>query len=561
MDKVGRYSIDALIGEGAMACVYRARDPEIGRTVAIKLLKPELCRDPGLTERFLRESRAAGMLSHPAIATIYDVGEADGIPYIAMEHIDGRPLDRAIEESGRMPHERVIEIGIALADALAYAHGQGVVHRDIKPSNIMLCDGGRKPKLLDFGIARVRDEEPGEAAARSVRTQVGQVIGTPRYMSPEQALGLPTDHRSDLFSLGVVLYEMLTGKAAFSGTGLATVAIQVAQQDPEPVERIVRDCPRGLGFILKKLLAKKPEQRFADAAQLRAALQRELESAVTGESARGRSFGFHLKLPLVLGAATALALFACVHNVLDRQRQMLEDMAITSGSSVTAFVATNAALHAAENAGLPPEQQDWMPLQAFVDAAAEDKSIARLVVVDDRGTIRAASDKRLVGTRYRPATGEALLPSTGGARVTESEQGGNLDFRFVRPIRYSGADFGKVDMLLRRNALEAALADARTNLIGLSIAVLAVVMLIAGLGALAILRPLRRLRSALDEVAKGNVAFRLSHRSRGETARLFDAFNRMTAAIEPRLAGEPAENEKALLQTRIVAPESRRRAA
>lgn len=272
---IGRYRIDAPLGEGAMANVSLAYDPSIGRTVAIKVLKPEYRGDTELVNRFLAEARTAGMLSHSHIVTIYDVGEVDGVPYIAMEHIAGRPLDEILRDEGRLTVERVLALGAQIARALAYAHGRGVVHRDVKPSNILICDHGRTAKLLDFGIARVAAGNDQDVQ----RTQAGQVMGTPRYMSPEQAMGLPLDARSDLFSLGAVLYEMVTGNPAFPGTGLATLAIQIAQHDPEPIKRQVRECPRGLCFIIGKLLAKKPVDRFADAALLGQALEREREAA------------------------------------------------------------------------------------------------------------------------------------------------------------------------------------------------------------------------------------------------------------------------------------------
>ena len=167
--------------------------------------------------RFLQEARAAGSLSHPNIVTIYDVGEAQGFPYIAMELLSGQPLDVVMRERGVFDIADVLNIGVQLSDALSYAHRLGIVHRDIKPSNVMLSQDGKTPKILDFGIARVSEASGDANATRLMHTQVGQVLGTPRYMSPEQALGRELDGRSDLFSLGVVLYEMITGKPAFNG--------------------------------------------------------------------------------------------------------------------------------------------------------------------------------------------------------------------------------------------------------------------------------------------------------------------------------------------------------
>jgi eukaryotic-like serine/threonine-protein kinase len=213
MRLVGRYQLIERIGEGAMAEVWRAHDPSIDRVLAIKILKGEFRRNEEYAARFLREAKAAGALAHPAIVTIYDVGTADGYPYIAMELLDGDPLDRVLAHEGKLPPELVLGIAGQLASALSYAHLSGVVHRDIKPSNIMLCRDGRSIKLLDFGIARVT-EEGAASEDEQVRTQIGQVVGTPRYMSPEQAMARDVDGRSDLFSVGAVLYEMITGHPA-----------------------------------------------------------------------------------------------------------------------------------------------------------------------------------------------------------------------------------------------------------------------------------------------------------------------------------------------------------
>lgn len=532
MPMLGRYRIDGRIGEGAMAEVFRAHDPGIDRIVAIKALKEAYRRHPEIAQRFLREATAAGTLSHANIATIYDVGEADGVAYMAMELVNGRPLDDALKTHGRMPYQRVLALGIQMADALAYAHAHGIVHRDVKPSNIMLTDDGATTKLLDFGVARIGTADAG--SAEMARTQIGQLVGTPRYMSPEQALGVPADHRSDLFSLGAVLYEMVTGKVAFDGSGLATLTLQITQEQPEPVERSAADCPKGLRFIIGKLLAKRPEQRFADGRQLAQALQRELETARAGEErSRRRGMALRLKLPLILCGATAVALGGSVWTVLDRQKDVLEHMAVVSGSSITAFVTANAALPAVENAGLPAAQQDWAPLQAFVDTAARDGGVGRLVVADASGTVRAASDRGLVGRRFASASNEVRVGGDGDAVVTAAPNGAGL--RFVRPIRYAGAKVGTVDLLLRRTALDAAVGGSRDLLVSLSLFIMAVVGIVAWLSGSYVLHPLRRLRRALEDVADGDFAFRLSHRRRDEFGATFDAFNRATAAVEDRV--------------------------
>jgi serine/threonine-protein kinase len=551
MTMLGRYRIDDRIGEGAMAEVFRAYDTRIDRVVAIKALKAEYRSNPDLSRRFVREATAAGTLNHAHIATIHDVGEADGTAYIAMELIAGQPLDEVLQTHGRMGYERVLALGIQMADALAYAHVRGIVHRDVKPSNILISADGQTAKLLDFGVARIGEADAASGEANLLRTHTGQMIGTPRYMSPEQALGLAVDHRTDLFSLGTVLYEILTGKPAFSGSTLATLMLQIAQAEPEPIAHLAPDCPKGLRFIIDKLLSKKPEKRFVDGEQLAAALRREWEACRHEERPRRRGLALRFKLPLVLAGATALALAASVAAVLDRQERVLEHMAVVSGSSITAFVTGNAAVLAADNASLPPDQQDWAPLQAFIETAGRDSSVARLVIVDGTGIVRAASDRRLVGSLYVSPRGETAVATASHDVVTDvSDRSG---FRFVSPIRYAGAEFGKVDLVLRRSSLDAAVDTSRNLLIALSAFVMAVVLVIGWLSADLIERPLRRLQQALEDAAEGNFAFRISHRRRDEFGATFDAFNHAAAALEPRLAGAPAVEEPSLTST-IVAP-------
>lgn len=554
MTMLGRYEIEGRLGEGAMADVYRAHDPGIGRTVAIKVLKPEFGRNPELGERFLREARAAGALNHPNIATIYDVGEADGVAYIAMELVEGQPLDTLIQAQGRLPYERVLAIGQQLASALDYAHRAGVVHRDVKPSNILLTADGRTAKLLDFGVARVGDLDPAGAEQQLARTQVGQMIGTPRYMSPEQALGIAVDRRSDLFSLGVVLYEMVTGKVAFPGVGLATLAIQIAQERVEPIDRSAADCPPGLRFIIDKLLAKKPDQRFADGDALLKALTRELAATAEAPATR-RGLSLRIKLPLALVVLTAVALAASVSTILAREQRTLEHMAIVSGSSIAAFVTGNSAVLAADNAGLDAAQQDWTSLQAFVTTAARDQGIRDLVVADTRGIVRAASDPRMIGQRYRRSAGERALEASDASGATAAaDLGKGPGLRFVRPIRYAGADFGTVDLVIRRTALDAAIANATLLLIILSLVVMAVVLVVGYLSGAMVARPLARLRIALDEAAGSDFALRISHRRRDEFGAVFDAFNRAAGAVEPHLSGTGAKAEAAMTATRIAPP-------
>ena len=565
MRLVGRYELRELIGEGAMAEAGRAHDPSSDRVLAIKLLKPEYRRNPEYVTRFLREAKAAGALAHPNIVTIYDVGEADGYPYIAMELLEGEPLDAILAKVGKLPVETVLAIGQQLASALSYAHLSGVIHRDIKPSNVMIGRDGRSVKILDFGIARVADADATVIIGDQLKTQIGQVLGTPRYMSPEQALGQAIDGRSDLFSVGAVLYETVTGEQAFSGTNAAALALQITQANPPPIANVQPNCPGGLRFIIEKLLSKRPERRFADGAELGRALAREAKAydAVRADhAARGRYLPLQVRLTLAMVAITALALALSIGAVLDRQYKAMERMAISSGSSIAAFVASNAALPSVENAASAPEMRDWTPIQAFIAAAAQDQSVRWLTMIDADGIIRGASDSKLLGTRYAAPVGETLVQKNKNVTVTEIKHGdGRQGFRFTHPILYAGRTFGLIEVSISKAELQAAAATSRNLMIGLAALILAVVGAISFTVAKLLGRPVRRLNRAFRDAAMGDLDFRISHGRRDEFGELFDGFNLFTAAVQDRLAAaeRPGEPTPPLEATQI-APAKRARA-
>jgi serine/threonine-protein kinase len=258
--RIGRFEILEKLGEGAMGTVYRALDPLIERTVAIKTIplnQPE--EEKRLFEdRFLREAKSAGKLSHPNIVTIYDVGETDDFAYIAMEYLEGMPLREILREHGPLPIELGLETALQMAQALAFAHEHGIVHRDIKPPNVIVCKRGTV-KLTDFGIAHLMS---------STETRSGMLMGSPRYMSPEQVQGQPIDGRSDIFSLGVVLYEMLAGYPPFGGEELHGILFRIVNEHVPPVSHVRKDAPAGVDEILARCLAKKPQDRYSSAHEL-----------------------------------------------------------------------------------------------------------------------------------------------------------------------------------------------------------------------------------------------------------------------------------------------------
>jgi serine/threonine-protein kinase len=260
----GRYQIIRKIGAGGMANVYLAEDQELGRRVAIKILNDRHANDDQFVERFRREAKNAAALSHPNIVSIYDRGEAEGTYYIAMEFLDGRSLKELIVGRGPAPVAVAIEYARQILSALKFAHRHGIVHRDIKPHNVLVDSEGRV-KVTDFGIAR---------AGASQMTEAGSIVGTAQYLSPEQARGTNVDQRSDLYSLGVVLYELLTGEAPFEGEAPVEIAMKHLSHVPEPPSAHRSEIPRDLDLVVMRALAKDPEDRYQSAEEMEADLER-----------------------------------------------------------------------------------------------------------------------------------------------------------------------------------------------------------------------------------------------------------------------------------------------
>jgi serine/threonine protein kinase/Tfp pilus assembly protein PilF len=262
---LSHYHIESAIGAGGMGEVYRAADTKLGRDVALKVLPAEMARDPQRLMRFQREARAVAALNHPHIVTIFSVEEADGLHFLTMELIEGQPLDRLIPEGG-FSIERIVEIAAALAGALAAAHEKGIVHRDLKPANVMVTRDGRV-KVLDFGLAKeIRPMNAGDATqTQSPQTEAGIVMGTPAYMSPEQVAGEAVDHRTDIFSLGIVLYEMATGERPFKGRSSAELVSAILRDTPRAIADVRADLPADLGRVVRRCLEKDPQCRVQTA--------------------------------------------------------------------------------------------------------------------------------------------------------------------------------------------------------------------------------------------------------------------------------------------------------
>src|SRR5919106_920284 len=285
----GRYELGQVLGRGGMAEVYLAHDTRLGRTVAVKTLRVDLARDPSFQARFRREAQSAASLNHPSIVAVYDTGEdyIDGvsIPYIVMEYVDGSTLRELLHSGRRLLPERTLEMTIGILQALEYSHRAGIVHRDIKPANVMLTRNGQV-KVMDFGIARAMVD------SGMTMTQTAAVIGTAQYLSPEQAKGEQVDARSDLYSTGCLLYELLTVRPPFVGDSPVAVSYQHVREEPQPPSTYDPEITPGMDAIVLRALVKDPDYRYQSADEMRADIEAALEGQPVAATAALGAVGY-----------------------------------------------------------------------------------------------------------------------------------------------------------------------------------------------------------------------------------------------------------------------------
>jgi predicted Ser/Thr protein kinase len=391
-----RYEVGRLLGAGGMAEVFEGRDRLLARRVAIKVPLAQYAHDPEFAQRFRREAQAAASLSHPGVVAVYDTGSENGTHFIVMEYVDGRTLKDVIRAEAPLYPDRAAEICADVCAALAAAHARGLVHRDVKPANIMLMPDGRV-KLMDLGIARVAT---GETA-----TQTAAMLGTAQYLSPEQAQGQTVDYRSDLYSLGCCLYEMLTGTVPFRGATPVAIAYRHVREDPAPPRLLNPDVPPSLEAVCLKAMAKRPDDRYQTAAEFRADLARARagQRVAAGPGAAGAAT-----------AAMATTMLPPLAGYPGGPGQPGGDPTSTLGGPVTAG-------RAARHAGAPAGQRRWwlyvlVPLGVVALAVGVAFMVSRLVEelpeTDSAPTLPTATRARVVETTALQTSTSRLQTST-----------------------------------------------------------------------------------------------------------------------------------------------------
>ena len=522
---IKRYEIRKLIGQGAMADVYEAYDPRIDRLLAIKVLREDRSVDNEYIMRFLREAKAVGNLSHPHIVTIYDVDEFEKRPYLVMELLDGTPLNKVIKSGKKYTLKEALSIGAQLGSALHYAHSRGVVHRDIKPSNIICDESTNTVKITDFGIAHFEDTE------LTHQTRMGDVIGTPQYMSPEQVSGAKIDGRSDLFSVGVILYQLITGQKPFTGDSVASLMYQITHTEPKSLQEIKPELPTQIRKIIEKLLKKNPNERFQSGQELINAITlaiRELDDSSSKKS-RQRIVPIRVKWSLLMASIVSLAMVASIVMIIHKQFQAMTNQMYEYGDSLVKFVAAESAV--------PVLSEDWISIELFVKEASERQKFDHLTISDHRDIIRGSTDPQEIGQKYLPS--DDVINFDGAninmvklyERVFRNE--GKIS-NFEAPILFQKKKIGTVHLGISQESLEKLAKLTVYMMITLLIVTISVVVIFSYALGRYFSASITVVRKALEDVRDGHLDRRISQKRNDEFGQLYGSFNDMTDALQKR---------------------------
>lgn len=517
MERLGRYQIEGELGRGSMSIVYEALDPHINRRLAVKVLRERYARDVRSRQRFLREARSAGGLSHPNIVTVFDVGQAEGLPYLVMERLSGRSLDEFLDDGQTLNVRQVIDIGIQLAGALHYAHERGVIHRDIKPSNIFFDPDSGLVKLVDFGIAAI-EQKSGQSVGED-----STVAGTPRYMAPEQILGEKIDGRADLYALGVVLYRLLADRVPFDAESIGQLAHQIINQPPPRLHPRQDKTPVELIELVRRLLAKQPEMRHGDGAQVLEELQEIRADLDRGLLQSARQTTTAWRWPLALSLLLALVLGSGLSWIYRSQSAAMTESVYGYGDALASVIARETA----EALLL----EDSAALSNLVADFSINPRITHLHIADREDRVQASTDPFLQAEAVPDDLGTEIERNRGSVRVLALENG---DLEFQTPIRFQTQRIGQVRLGIDGGQLQSA---ARTTLSMLVIVFLVSVTMVA-VGFAWLWRwqqrSIQRLGWGMQRIARGQYDFRLDPRRQDILGALYRRFNEMATRLEER---------------------------
>ena len=452
---------------------------------------------------------------------MHDVGEIDGRPYMAMEFLQGEVLSEVMKPKQPLPLREVVVMGIQLANALDYAHAHRIVHRDIKPGNIVRLQGTDTIKVTDFGIAHMDTAGTGEQ-----RTRVGDVLGTPQYMSPEQTRGDRLDGRSDLFSVGIVLYQMLTGHRPFGGDSLIAVAMRIANEEPPPLEKERPEVPASLRRIVERCLAKSPDRRFQTGRELSESLGRVLAEIDESDRERARKRMIPLRVKWAATMALVVMVVMGISAAVITQRQygaMLEQVR-GNGASLARFIAAQNAIAALG--------EDWPVVEVSVQEMMKTGDFHSITVIDRDNVVRAAGVASLVGQPYAKPAGQAIGSPAGDVAMSRYAVQGEPVLGFETPISFQGKSVGRVALGLAERPL---VHVARLSQ-GLMAALVVVTVLAVAVAMYFVAdwfaRPIKLVIESMDEIGRGRFEHRIAEQRKDEFGLLFAAFDRMAQALQ-----------------------------
>jgi serine/threonine-protein kinase len=535
VERIGRYEIRRELGRGSMSIVYEGFDSRIDRSLGIKVLREHLARDVNARQRFLREARAAGGLSHPNITTVFDVGQHEGLPFLAMERLSGNTLAERLKQGSEFDVETLLKIALQLAAGLDYAHRHGVIHRDLKPANIHLDPDSDLVKIMDFGIAAI---ERG-AEQRGAST----VAGTPTHMAPEQLTAHRSDERSDLYSLGVVLFEMLSGQLPFDATDSDAVIDQVVRHQTRPLKPRDPNTPRELVDLVYRLMAREPESRPVSARQvveeleeIRSGLHRGLLQTVRQQSSL-------LRWPLGIGAAVAVVLVLGLWYVYRSQTGAIESATYGYGDALASLIAQETA----EALIL----EDTTALSILVSDFSVNPQVDHLHVADAAGVVQASTNPFLQGQPVPGLDGRSVDREAGSVVLARNDDG---LLQFSVPIRFQARRVGEVRLGLDGSTLD---TTAATTL-GLLALVFSITVLVVAMGVGWMMRrqqrAMQRLAWGLKRLARGQVDFRLEAERRDEFSDVYRQFNRLAVRLDEHRAANRSDDPTEPLEAPTLRP-------
>ncbi len=524
---IGRYQILGEAGRGATAFVYKAYDPQLDRHLAIKVLRQELANNDEYREAFLREAKLAAQLTHPGIVTTYDVGIADNKPYIAMELLEGYTLQYILKTHGKVDIQQLLDMAEQLSRALAYAHKQGVVHRDLKPGNIIILNDKKTVKLTDFGIAHLDDSLGSDIL------QTDKVLGTPEYMAPEQLLGKPMDKRSDLYSFGVLLYQLILGKPPFTNTDLGLLFKQVIRDKPPILmlkyaiadENITDD----LSDLVRKLLQKNPNKRYQTASDVAVELNAIQNKSGSGKIKSTKGFiSLRLRWTAIMASVMFIAICISLAVVYRVQKQALSGITSDYGHSIARMIA----FESSEAILL----EDNIRLNVLVAESSKNEQLENIYVMGVNNTILTSTKTDFIGKQFQPPVDRELIQTLEKSKVYQHKLSNDqLLLGIEMPILYADKIIGNLYVSYNVDSMYEASRTTLVSMLMVMMVTLFIVFIVTFLLARQTTNIFLRVTQALNKMATGRIDARLISEENDEVGQLFGAFNFLAQYLENRL--------------------------